>query len=55
VSDIEDLFDQTEREPMPGGCEHCDAYKTVREESPGVFVLTVHHDDWCPLYRSVLS
>lgn len=32
----------------PGGCADCDAYQTVKEEFPGCFVVTVHHDDWCP-------
>jgi hypothetical protein len=33
---------------IPGGCEHCDAYQTVEPVAPGVWSLTVHHDDWCP-------
>lgn len=37
---------------MPGGCDDCDAYQTVRrlpdDRHGGVFVLTVHHDDTCP-------
>jgi hypothetical protein len=32
----------------PGGCDHCDAYQTVRPELEGVWRLTVHHDDECP-------
>ena len=52
MSDLEDLFAQIEDEPVPGGCEGCDAYQILNEESPGVFVLTVHHDEWCRLYRA---
>jgi hypothetical protein len=32
-----------------GGCECCDAYQTVQLVSPGVWDVTVHHDDWCPV------
>jgi hypothetical protein len=35
----------------PGGCESCDAYQTVRPGVPGVWHLTVHHDDDCPALR----
>ena len=50
---LEDLFGQIEDEPIPGGCDRCDAYQTMSEESPGVFVLAVHHDDYCPTYRAM--
>lgn len=33
---------------MPGGCDGCEAYQTLAADAPGVFRLTVHHDDWCP-------
>jgi hypothetical protein len=36
---------------VPGGCARCDAYQTVREEQPGLWVLTVHHDEGCRFYR----
>jgi hypothetical protein len=32
-----------------GGCEHCDAWQTVSAVSAGVWGITVHHDDWCPI------
>jgi hypothetical protein len=32
-----------------GGCDLCDAYQTMSEEMPGMYALTVHHDDWCPV------
>lgn len=38
---------------IPGGCELCDAYQTVRPVEAGVWDITVHHDDWCPVLRSV--
>jgi hypothetical protein len=53
MSALDDLFAQIEDQPFPGGCEHCDALQTVREESPGVYVLTVAHDDWCPALRAM--
>jgi hypothetical protein len=35
-------------ERIPGGCDQCDAYQTVEPAAPGVWTMTVHHDDWCP-------
>lgn len=32
----------------PGGCEFCDAFQTVEEVEPGVWVIGTYHDDWCP-------
>jgi hypothetical protein len=34
---------------IPGGCDHCDAYQTVKPSGAGVWAITVHHDDWCPV------
>lgn len=36
---------------IPGGCEFCDAYQTAACDEPGMYRVTVHHDDWCPLLR----
>lgn len=49
---LEDLFGQIEDEPIPGGCDDCDAYQTMVTLAPGVHALTVHHDDWCPALRA---
>ena len=35
---------------VPGGCDDCDAYQEVREEQPGITIITVRHDDTCPVY-----
>jgi len=43
--------DETQR--VSGGCDACEAYQTITEDSPGVYVLTVHHDDRCPAWRAV--
>lgn len=51
-SQLDDLFDQTDDRPIPGGCDSCDAYQTMQVVSPGVYVMNVHHDDWCPVLRS---
>lgn len=37
---------------IPGGCDECDAFQTVTEESVGVWSLVVHHDDDCRFYRA---
>ena len=34
---------------IPGGCDHCDAYQTVAPIEAGVWTMTVHHDDDCPV------
>lgn len=31
-----------------GGCDTCDAWQTVAPTAPGVWTLTVHHDNDCP-------
>jgi len=37
---------------MPGGCDDCHAHQTVEQHAPGVYLLTVHHDDdGCPELR----
>lgn len=35
---------------IPGGCDDCDAYQEVQQSHPGIFLLTVVHDDTCPFY-----
>ena len=45
------VLDQLTGQRVPGGCDDCSAYQTVVEHSPGVYVLTVHHDDSCPWLR----
>ena len=45
---LDDLFEQTEDQPIPGGCDRCNAYQTVSVTAPGIYSNTVHHDDWCP-------
>jgi hypothetical protein len=42
-----DLFSQAEDEPIPGGCDTCDASQTIRVVSPGAWVMDVVHEDWC--------
>jgi len=49
---LDDLFNQSEDEPLPGGCERCNAFHTFESVAPGVVVLNVHHDDWCPELRA---
>ncbi len=38
---------------IPGGCDDCDAYQTVKRVAERVTVLTVHHDDTCPTWRAM--
>jgi hypothetical protein len=30
---------------LPGGCEECNAYQTVRPVEAGIWSITVHHDE----------
>ena len=53
MSALDDLFAQNEDQPIPGGCDRCDAVQTMKADPvhPGIFYLAVHHDDWCPFLR----
>lgn len=42
------LFGPLDGARIPGGCEDCDAYQTVRPGIAGVWHINVHHDSWCP-------
>jgi len=48
------VFEQTEDQPIEGGCRYCDAYRILvpMPDAPGVFTLTVFHDDGCVVLRS---
>jgi hypothetical protein len=49
---VNQLIEQFVGLEIYGGCESCDAYQTVTARGPGVFVLTVHHDERCPQQKS---
>ncbi len=40
---------------IPGGCDHCNAYQVVHADfyGPDMHSIGIHHDDWCPFYRSI--
>jgi hypothetical protein len=38
---------------IPGGCDQCDAYQTAAAVQAGIWVITVHHDNWCPSLRAM--
>ena len=40
-----------EGERIEGGCDRCNAYQTVEPAERGVWIMLVHHDDWCPVYQ----
>lgn len=42
------ILDQLLGQRIAGGCDHCDAYQTF-DDDQGIYVLTVHHDDDCPI------
>ncbi len=55
MASLDDLFSQVEDDPIPGGCERCDAYQTFESPMPGVHIVNVHHDDWCPILLNAES
>ena len=42
-----DLVEQTEDQPIEGGCDRCDAYSIIRFVMPGVWAMVVNHDGRC--------
>jgi hypothetical protein len=38
---------------IPGGCDNCDAYQTVRAAGALMWSITVHHDEDCPTWAKV--
>jgi len=53
MSALDDLFRKAQGSQIPGGCDTCSAFQTMDEVSPGVHLLTVHHDDGCPTLRAM--
>jgi hypothetical protein len=53
MTGFDELFRRIEGEQIPGGCDRCDAYQTVEIESPGMHVIRIHHDDWCPVLKAM--
>ena len=56
MTDIDQLIAALDGAQLPGGCHHCDAYQTIKTNAyglPKAHAVTVHHDDWCPLYRRI--
>jgi hypothetical protein len=46
------LFDSLAGKVLPGGCAQCHAEQSLEEVRPGVWSLTVAHDDDCPTFRA---
>jgi len=42
------LFGPLDGKRIPGGCDSCDAYQSVVPKAAGMYVIQVHHDEWCP-------
>jgi hypothetical protein len=53
MSELDDLFGEMKDRAIPGGCPSCNAFQTVETVEPGVHVIHVNHDDWCPEYRAM--
>jgi hypothetical protein len=55
AADVGHLLAAVAGQPIPGGCESCDAVQTVRRE-PGtdnVWRMTIAHDDTCPTWKAI--
>ncbi len=52
MSGLDDLLSRLGDEPVPGGCDLCNATQTFETVSPGVHVLHVEHEDHCPEMRA---
>jgi hypothetical protein len=52
---IGDLFNSLVGRELPGGCDDCDSFQTMEEDSTygGVWHLVIHHDDECPSWRAM--
>ena len=46
------LFAAVADQRIPGGCPDCAAEQTLTEELPGLWKLTIAHDDTCPALRN---
>ena len=49
VADLNDVFKDAQGKPIEGGCEVCNAVQVLEATDPGIYVLTIHHDSWCPV------
>jgi len=49
---IASAFGPLEGARLEGGCGECNAYQTVEPFEAGVWTMTVHHDDWCPVLKA---
>lgn len=48
---IGNLFSSLTEHLIAGGCDQCNAAQKMAEVVPGVWLLTVAHDDGCPALR----
>jgi hypothetical protein len=40
---------------IPGGCDDCNAYQEAIPAAPGVWIIGVFHDDWCPTLARIAT
>jgi hypothetical protein len=52
---LADVFGPLDDARVPGGCAACDAYQTAEPGALGVWTVTVHHDDWCPILEAMAT
>ena len=47
-SALVDILGPLDGARIRGGCDDCDAYQEVEPVRVGVWIIHIHHDDWCP-------
>jgi hypothetical protein len=53
MTSADDLFKSLEGSEIHGGCDRCDAVQRSTEVIPGVWKMTIAHDDDCPFLRAM--
>jgi hypothetical protein len=52
---LDEIFAVTAGQQIPGGCDWCHAYETTHKDRAGIYHLTIHHDNWCPVLARYTS
>lgn len=53
MKDLVNLLGPLDGAEITGGCSRCTSYQTIRAVSEGFWVVTIHHDDDCPVWQRI--
>lgn len=47
---LDQLSNQLRGTRIHGGCDSCNAYQELTKDPnhPGIYHISIYHDDWCP-------